>query len=652
MSNVRVRTLVRQRMAQKQNILSGMPALLGDGSGNVTVPGMANMVYVRMADQPVMRIKNTRIPALNDLPIYIGYDPVQPNILQVLQARDIPRYNEGQSGYPMASPHHLIHEWMAQGGGTDVVWMQLRQFMPLRITLMGGMTISVYRGMIWTGTAWTVIEPIQTIYDLTTYKPSAATNAAWVLVSIGSNGAIILTKGAEVTDVASLTLADIPAIPAGSIYTLGAIRVYGTQTAINEARTTTDIVDLRFPMWSSLGSPPSAHATTHETGGSDAIAIDTLAAATDNTALNASASAHGLLPKLANDATKILNGLGAWVTAFADWANIANKPSTYPPSAHATTHETGGSDAIAIDTLAAATDNTNLNASASAHGLLPKLANDATKILNGLGAWVTAPIAGHVIRGISGPAPQRANLSFSGSVVSVLDDSSSTTLVVISATPIDGWVPDLTSWVYASPTTMTYTGDDISTNGHYGVGTKIKLINNGTVKKIYGVSCVYSGGVNTLTVLGDSSAPLAPGSISGVFYNYGNPVDFPGWFNAATTCNTSTIDNGTSGQQPAIIHCAFTINGRIAKNIIQFASTNVAKNGLGPYVEFNHFGPPINTTLTSAYMAVGTGWFAVIDQPATVRIGAAQTVVQIYAGSAIADNSSLILSSANYSYPI
>lgn len=63
-------------------------------------------------------------------------------------------------------------------------------------------------------------------------------------------------------------------------------------------------------------NPPTsslfAHATSHQTGGSDPIAIDTLAAATDNTALNVSSAAHGLTPKTPNDITKFLNGLGAW----------------------------------------------------------------------------------------------------------------------------------------------------------------------------------------------------------------------------------------------------------------------------------------------------------------------------------------------------
>jgi hypothetical protein len=66
-------------------------------------------------------------------------------------------------------------------------------------------------------------------------------------------------------------------------------------------------------------------------------------------------------------------------------ADLAAKAST----AHATSHKTGGSDAIKLDELAATTDVTTLNASASAHGLLPKLSNNAANYLNGQGAWTT-----------------------------------------------------------------------------------------------------------------------------------------------------------------------------------------------------------------------------------------------------------------------
>lgn len=62
------------------------------------------------------------------------------------------------------------------------------------------------------------------------------------------------------------------------------------------------------------------------------------------------------------------------------------------PTAHATSHKTGGSDAVKLDELAAPTDITTLNATSSLHGLLPKLDSSATKMLLGDGTWGLAPL--------------------------------------------------------------------------------------------------------------------------------------------------------------------------------------------------------------------------------------------------------------------
>jgi len=61
-------------------------------------------------------------------------------------------------------------------------------------------------------------------------------------------------------------------------------------------------------------------------------------------------------------------------------------------SGHHARHESGGADAIKLDDLSAPDDNTDLNASTSAHGLLPKLDDSAAHFLDGKGAWSTPPV--------------------------------------------------------------------------------------------------------------------------------------------------------------------------------------------------------------------------------------------------------------------
>lgn len=132
---------------------------------------------------------------------------------------------------------------------------------------------------------------------------------------------------------------------------------------------------------------PSTHGTSHESGGSDTIKLDNLAAPEDNTDLNVSTSAHGLVPKLPNDATKFFDGSGAYDTvAFSE---LSGTPADYTPSTHGTSHEASGADEIKLDNLGSPEDNTDLNVSTSAHGLAPKLPNDATKFFDGSGAYDT-----------------------------------------------------------------------------------------------------------------------------------------------------------------------------------------------------------------------------------------------------------------------
>ena len=80
------------------------------------------------------------------------------------------------------------------------------------------------------------------------------------------------------------------------------------------------------------------HANTHQSGGTDVVALDTLGAPTDITTLNASATAHGLCPKHPNDSDKVLLGDGTFNTCntATKWAGATKTVSTSDPS--------GGSD--------------------------------------------------------------------------------------------------------------------------------------------------------------------------------------------------------------------------------------------------------------------------------------------------------------------
>ena len=91
-----------------------------------------------------------------------------------------------------------------------------------------------------------------------------------------------------------------------------------------------------------------AHNTTHQAGGGDAIKLDDLSAPDDNTDLNTSTGAHGLMPKLLNHAEKYFNSQGGQTypiictrcfcamdllpPAGSNWASASIAPLTVDPS--------------------------------------------------------------------------------------------------------------------------------------------------------------------------------------------------------------------------------------------------------------------------------------------------------------------------------
>lgn len=70
--------------------------------------------------------------------------------------------------------------------------------------------------------------------------------------------------------------------------------------------------------------------------------------------------------------TVVLANNGEVSATKATRANDSRLSNARTPLGHATTHKSGGPDSIRLDELAAPTDNVNLDASAAAHGLMPK----------------------------------------------------------------------------------------------------------------------------------------------------------------------------------------------------------------------------------------------------------------------------------------
>jgi hypothetical protein len=178
-----------------------------------------------------------------------------------------------------------------------------------------GVTISVVGGVLQAsgavlGVLTSTTEPFTTPAIGVTVPISAPTGAltAGALYVIGTAGSFVLTT---VTDALHGVYTyqgggtGIGAtVPFGQNVTLGA-GPPGAQ-GIQGIQGTQGIQGIQGPggsgalTWSSLVGTP--------------VALDTLSATSDNSFLNSSTSAHGLLRKLDGNATHYLNGLGAWST--------------------------------------------------------------------------------------------------------------------------------------------------------------------------------------------------------------------------------------------------------------------------------------------------------------------------------------------------
>lgn len=99
---------------------------------------------------------------------------------------------------------------------------------------------------------------------------------------------------------------------------------------------------------------------------------------------DASAAGQALMTAASAAAQRTALGLGTAATTAA---------SAYASASHASSHQSGGGDAIKLDDLAAPDDNTDLNATTSAHGLLPKLGGGTSNFLRADGTWA-APAGG------------------------------------------------------------------------------------------------------------------------------------------------------------------------------------------------------------------------------------------------------------------
>lgn len=139
-----------------------------------------------------------------------------------------------------------------------------------------------------------------------------------------------------------------------------------------------------------------------------------------------------------------------------------------------------------------------------------------------------------------------------------------------------GWTSAGETWVYASATTFTVAGVDVTEK--YPVGTKIRWKQGGSYKYAYVVTRAFSTNT-TITIAAGSDYSIANSTITDNYFSYASvATGFPGAFNYNPAWSNFTI--GTGGSASTVAH--FMMNGKTVsgwvKSVLGTSGQSVGSN--------------------------------------------------------------------------
>ncbi len=246
MSLDEIRREFKKMLDEKQNVLFTVPGLLGRTSDRaVAIPTRPGYVYVRIGHEETNgQARNKRVPNRYDLPVILGYDGITEEF-QVLAIRQESYLASGHNPVPEVPSHHETHEYppgVGEGDGSDLVYVAHRQIRGLRVYATGAFTIANEPGhCIINGVPrWIVSQSL----NLSSYVPTLASQARFVLVYLNNNGILNLHLG-NLVPATTIKISDAPTPLAGTV-ALAWILLYRGQTAIQDGREEQNIYDLRY----------------------------------------------------------------------------------------------------------------------------------------------------------------------------------------------------------------------------------------------------------------------------------------------------------------------------------------------------------------------------------------------------------------------
>lgn len=201
----------------------------------------------------------------------------------------------------------------------------------------------------------------------------------------------------------------------------------------------------------------------------------------------------------------------------------------------------------------------------------------------------------------------------------------------MSVTDYTGWIPDASTWTYASAQTFTIAGDVTAT---FIKGLRLKFTQT-TVKYAVVLSSSYGAPNTTITIATNTDYVIANAAISATFYSYMNdPQGWPDWFAYAPamsneTSTQPTLNNGT-------LTGRYTIKGHTCIGQLKLVWGSSTAAGTGVRLNFSlpvavSASAPLNTMVGSAkVLDSGTQEYMAMAGLQTT------TTIRFYGGSTLA----------------
>lgn len=206
-------------------------------SASVIETGTPDMIWVRLVNGQGVKAVNKLAPKVYNFPVVIARND-SGAFWEVVEVRQ----PYGSTTLEQMKDHHAQHEFPAR----DTVWVRDSQFIPLLILPAGGMTVSLFGGIVIQGSAYYTVD--NQVIDLAPYQP--VNGAVWALIEVIS-GVVTVTLSDEYITRTQLV---VGVIPAGTGVRLCAIRLFTGQTEIQRNTTSTTVNDIADLRWSQGGN--------------------------------------------------------------------------------------------------------------------------------------------------------------------------------------------------------------------------------------------------------------------------------------------------------------------------------------------------------------------------------------------------------------